>query len=59
VLRLSSDLESAQAVDTLTDPDLAVPTTLAASVGRQLGQRPVRNPPGVDVPFETVNVDGP
>jgi sugar lactone lactonase YvrE len=58
ILRMSPDLGSATLVRTLTDPDFAVPTTVAAfgsslyAVNARFGQ------PGSNLPYEIVKVDG-
>jgi sugar lactone lactonase YvrE len=58
VLRLSPDLSSATLVETLTDPDFAVPTTVA-SFGSSLYAVNARfGSTGPDVPYEIVRVDG-
>ena len=57
VLRLSPDLGSATLVDTLTDPDFAVPTTVASfggtlyAVNARFGETDPQS-------FEIVKVDG-
>lgn len=59
VLRLSPDLSSATLVETLTDPDFAVPTTVASfgsdlyAVNAKFG-----TPPTPSLPYEIVKVDG-
>ncbi len=58
VLRMSPDLSSATLVETLTDPDFAVPTTVA-SFGSSLYAVNARfGTSGPDVPYEIVRVDG-
>lgn len=59
VLRLSPDLTSAMLTDTLTDPDFAVPTTVAAfgpslyAVNARFG-----TPDPAQTTYEIVKVDG-
>ena len=59
VLRLSPDLASATLTGTLTDPDFAVPTTVAAfgsslyAVNARFG-----TPDPEQAPYEIVRVDG-
>ena len=58
VLKLSPDLSSASLVDTLTDPDFAVPTTVASfgSTLYAVNARFGTDPEGT--PYEIVKVDG-
>ena len=57
VLRLSPDLTSARLIDTLTDPDFAVPTTIAAFGGSLYAVNALfgTQPPA---PYAIVRVDG-
>ncbi len=56
VLRLSPDLSSAEVTRTLTDPDFAVPTTVAAFGGTLYAVNARFGLP--DGPFDIVKVDG-
>jgi hypothetical protein len=58
VLRLSPDLTSATLVETLTDPDFAVPTTVAAFGSALYAVNARFGTAGPDVPYEVVRVDG-
>ena len=58
VLELSPDLSSATLVDTLTDPDFAVPTTVAAFGGTLYAVNARFGTPPAGAPYEIVRVDG-
>lgn len=58
VLELSPDLPSATLVDTLTDPDFAVPTTVAAFGGTLYAVNTRFGTPPAGTPYEIVKVDG-
>jgi sugar lactone lactonase YvrE len=58
VLRLSPDLSSARLLETLTDPDFAVPTTVAAFGSSLYAVNARFGSSGPDVPYEIVRVDG-
>lgn len=58
VLELAPDLSSATLVDTLTDPDFAVPTTVAAFGGTLYAVNARFGTPPEGTPYEIVKVDG-
>jgi sugar lactone lactonase YvrE len=58
VLELSPDLSSATLVDTLTDPDFAVPTTVASFGGTLYAVNARFGTPPEGTPYEIVKVDG-
>lgn len=58
VLKLSPDLSAATLVDTLTDPDFAVPTTVASFGGTLYAVNARFGTPPAGTPYEIVKVDG-
>lgn len=58
VLKLSPDLSSATLVDTLTDPEFAVPTTVAAFGSTLYAVNARFGTPPAGTPYEIVKVDG-